>query len=118
MSEGISEISGKCEPTHVLDDRIKLVAMNNQEASRIRGPMERVFLNADVTVASEKLREKFIMVPGDDDHPGALPGFAQNFLQDVVVRLWPKHSPPHCPPIDEIADDVERLALVLTQKVQ
>ena len=62
--------------------------------------------------------EKLIVVPRDVDDPGAFARFAQQFLDDVVMFLRPINPAPQRPDIDQIADDVERLELVVLQKMK
>ena len=48
----------------------------------------------------------------------ALASFAQNFLDHVVVLLRPVNSATQRPDIDQVADDVERIEIVLAQKIE
>jgi hypothetical protein len=58
------------------------------------------------------------VVARDVDNTRAFARFAQNLLDDVIMLLRPVTATAHLPDIDQIADDVEHLEIVLTQKIE
>ncbi len=58
------------------------------------------------------------MVSRDVNHARAFAGFAQDLLDDIVVLLRPIEATPQLPEIDQIADDVERLHLIVTEEIE
>jgi len=71
-----------------------------------------MFGDGDVAVVTAETAEEFVVVPGDIDDAGAFAGFAEEFLDDVVMGLRPVNSAPHLPDIDQVADDVESFEFV------
>ena len=114
----VTKIAGESEPARVLHDRIQFVSMNDQNAPSIGGGMDEVFRDRDVAVVAAEATEEFVVVTGDINDARALARFAQEFLDDVVMLLRPIDSAPHLPDIDQIADDVERLEIVVAQEFQ
>src|SRR5437762_2789634 len=77
-----------------------------------------MFCDRDMAVIAGKVSEKFVVVAGNVNDSRALARFAQKFLDDVVMLLRPIDSPSHLPEIDQIANDVERLEIVIAQEFQ
>src|SRR5947207_13005363 len=71
-----------------------------------------------MAVVAAKAGDEFIVVARDVDDARALARFAEKFLDDVVVLLRPINSAPHLPDVDEIPDEVERLELMVAQKLK
>ena len=44
--------------------------------------------------------------------------FPQNFLDDVIVLLWPITAAAQLPDVDQIADDVESFGFIVAQKIK
>ena len=94
------------------------MSVNNQNATPIRRSMNGMFLNRDVAVIAVKTADELVVVARDVDDPGAFARFPQNFLDDVVVLLRPVKAAAHLPDIDQIAHDIERLEIVVAQKIE
>jgi hypothetical protein len=75
-------------------------------------------LDLDVAIGPTKVSDQLVVIARDINHMRALAGFAQNFLDHVVVRLWPINSAPQRPDVDQVAHDVECLKIVFAQKIQ
>ena len=60
--------------------------------------------------------EKLVVIPGDIDYSRPLARFAKDFLDDVVMLLRPVNTTPERPDVDQIADDIERLEIILLQE--
>jgi hypothetical protein len=61
---------------------------------------------------------KLIVVAGYKNHPVSLARTSQQFLNHIVVGLWPKPPAAQLPAIDDVPDQVEVLARVVPEKVQ
>src|SRR6185312_16421623 len=57
-------------------------------------------------------------ITGNENDAGALAGLAQQLLQNVVVALWPVRSAANFPKIDDVADEIEHLALDGFEKIE
>jgi hypothetical protein len=62
--------------------------------------------------------QRLVVVAGHVDHVRTFARLAQHFLDHVIVRLAPVPAAPELPGVDDVADQVEMLGLVVPQKVQ
>jgi len=58
------------------------------------------------------------VISRDVNNRHALARLAQNLLDHVVVLLWPIATASQLPDVDQIADDVELLAIVIAQELK
>ena len=58
------------------------------------------------------------MVAGNEHHPGAASHLAQQFLDDVVMRLRPVPAGAEAPAIDDVSDKVDSVGLHIPQHIQ
>ena len=61
--------------------------------------------------------QELVVIAGDIDDARALAGLAQQLLDDVVVRLRPVPGTAQPPAVDDIADEIDRLGLVMAQEI-
>ena len=67
---------------------------------------------------AEELAGEFVVVAGHEHHPRAAPDFAQQLLDDVVMRLRPVPAGAQPPAVDDVADQIDRVGLDMAQHVQ
>src|SRR5471032_639282 len=73
----------------------------------------------DVTESQiAELSRGFVVIARNVDHLRAFAGFAQHFLDHVVVRLRPEPAFAQLPSIDDVADQVQVLGIVVAQKIE
>ena len=58
------------------------------------------------------------MIAGNVDDAHALARLAQELLHHVVVRLRPVPTRPELPPVDDVADEVDRIGVMVTEEVE
>jgi hypothetical protein len=58
------------------------------------------------------------VIPRNVNDSCALAAGAENFLDDVVVGLWPVNASPKLPYVDEIPDDVEFFEFVFAEELE
>ncbi len=114
----VAEVTRKREPLHVLHHGVELMTVNGQNALARSGDVNCALCDLDVSVRAAKARDQLIVISRNVNYAGALAGFAQNFLDHVVVLLWPINCPPQRPDVDQVAHDVQRVEVGLAQKVQ
>ena len=61
-------------------------------------------------VVANEITCKFIMVTGDINHTATFANAAQEFLDNVIVGLWPIPSAAQLPAVNDIAHQVQRIA--------
>jgi len=80
--------------------------------------MNGILLDVDIPICATKTSHEFVVISRDVDDAGALPGLAQNFLDDVVMLLRPINSATQRPDIDEISHYIESVEVILTEKIE
>src|SRR5439155_22447621 len=80
--------------------------------------MNGVLLDVDVPISTEEVGYELIVISRNVNYASALTGFTQYFLDDVVMLLRPINSAAKRPDIDEISHYVERLKIILTEKIE
>ena len=117
----VANVACEREPLHPAaagHHHVEFVTVNNQYPLACGGHMDCVLLNLDIPVGATEARHQFVVISRDVNYAGALAGFAENFLDHIVVLLWPVNCAPQRPDIDEIAHDVQRVEIGFAQKVQ
>src|SRR5262249_2448949 len=109
----IAKVARKREPLHVLHYRVQFVAVNYQDALARGGHMNCPLHDLNIPVGAAEARYQFIVISRNVNYACALAGFAQDFLDHVVVFLWPVDCAPQRPDIDQVAHDVERVEVGL-----
>ena len=81
--------------------------------------MDRLLLDAHVAEGElAVLARRLVVIAGDVDDVGALAGLAHDLLDDVIVALRPVPPALQAPAVDDVADEIEVLALVALQEVE
>ena len=93
--------------------------MQNQEALAVGGLVDRVARHHhSAEVYADEVAHPVVVVAGHVDHVHALAGHAQDLLDHVVVRLRPVPARAQLPAVDDVADQIERLALHMADEVE
>ena len=67
---------------------------------------------------ADELAGELVMVARHEDHPRAAAHLAQQFLDDVVVRLRPVPAAAHPPAVEDVADQEVGVGLVVAQEIE
>ena len=116
--ELIANVASKRQPLHVLDNGVEFVAVYDQNSFAGRRDVDGVSLDVDVSVRATEVPDHLVVITRDIDDARAFACFAQNFLNDVVMGLRPVTAAAHRPDVDQVADYVEVLKLVISKKVE
>ena len=107
------------QPLGVLDHAVEVVAMRDPQAPAVHGDVHAVFHHVDAAeVVVQKAARKLVVVARHEDHMAALARAAQQLLHHVVVRLRPVPAAAQLPAVDDVADQIQRFALVFFQKIE
>src|SRR5580698_4864379 len=87
-----------------------------QKTSTIRRGVDRILFNRDATEQPEVTAHMLVVVTGDVDYSSALSAFSKKFLDDVIVFLRPIDATLQSGKVDQIANDIQRLEIVLSKK--
>src|SRR3546814_3874829 len=64
-----------------------------------------------------ELPQHLVVIAGDVDDMGAVLGPLHHTANDGIVPLWPVEASLHPPTINDVADQVERVAVDMVEKV-
>ena len=92
--------------------------MYDENSTIIGGAMDGMFLDRDCAINPVKRTDHLIVISWNVDNSRSFARFPQNLLDDVVMLLRPVTAATHLPDINQIADDVERLEIVLAQEIK
>ena len=102
-----------------MDDGVELVAVDDQEVAAV-GSYVGVAVG-DLDAAEMRALERpqeLVVIAGDVDDARALAALAQQLLDHVVVRLRPVPGAAQPPAVDDVADQIDRLGVVVAQEVE
>src|SRR5271170_4780576 len=94
------------------------MSVKYQNMFTIRSRMYRILLDRDATEQPKVAANRFVVVTGDVDYSSTLSAFSQKLLDDVIVFLRPIDSTLQCGKVDQISNDIQRLKIVFSQKIQ
>src|SRR5580704_2449148 len=94
------------------------MTMEDQKTLTIRSRVYRIFLNRHATEHSEVIAHMFVVVTGDVDYSGTLSTFSKKFLDDVIVVLRPIDATLQSGKVDQVANDIQGLEIVLSKKIE
>src|SRR5690606_24429000 len=119
QGQRVGAVAQDGEPFGVAHDGIELVAMNHEQAAPVRCLVDRLAENADAAqFGAEIAAQQLVMVAGDVDDARAAKRLAQQFLYHLMVRSIPPGAAPQPPAVDDVADQIEMIALGVAEKVE
>jgi len=117
--EVIQRVAHVRQPLGVPDHAVGEVAVHDPQAAAVGQAVHRLVADADAAeVQADELAAELIVIAGHVDDLRALARLAQHLLHDVVVRLRPEQAFFHGPAVDDVADQVQHVGLMMTQEVQ
>ncbi len=115
-------VQGRADPVEEpveVGQSVKLMAVQNEVPFAVGGRMHGPFDQSHrAETHAEKLFEKLIVVAGEKRYAGFLPVLAKQFLDEQIVFFRPKPFPAQLPAINEIADDIQMLALGFAEEIK
>ncbi len=114
----IGPVTQMRQPLGATDDAVETVAMQHPEPLS-RGGFVNGFVG-DLDTAEQPARiiaGEFVMVARHEDHARAAIDLAQHFVDDVLLGGRPVPAALQLPAIDNVADQIERVAFVVDQEV-
>lgn len=100
------------------DHAVEFVAVQNQKPTPVPRFMHGIEPDIDaVKIHAGMLAERLVMVAGNIKHARALLGLVKNPLHDIAVQGRPVKAVPEFPQIDDIADQVKRIAVDMIEKI-
>ncbi len=117
--ELVGRIAEVGQPLGALDHPVEQVAMRDPQPPAVGRDVHAVLHHVDAAeVVLHVAPRELVVVAGHEDHARALAGLAQDLLHHVVVALRPVPAAPQLPAVDDVTDQVQRLAVGGAQEVQ
>jgi hypothetical protein len=117
--EIVSGIAQEREPARVFDHHVEHVAVHDQIAAAVGTFVDRRFHHLDAAeMRAVIIAQELIVVAGQIDETGALAGLAQKLLYHVIMRLRPIPALAQLPTVDNVADQINRVRIMITQEVE
>ena len=119
QDEVIERVADVGQPAGVQHHAVGKVTVHDPQAPPVAQRVHGILPDRHLPeVQSGELPADFVVVAGDVDDMRALARLAQHLLHDVVVRLRPVKRLLQCPAVDDVANEVERVGLVVAQEVE
>jgi len=114
----ISLIAKEREPAVRQHDGVEFVTMRNQQPPPIGGGVDRLTLDLDAAeIHAGELAKHFVVIAGHIDYASAAFRPLHDAPDDVVVRIGPIEFLLHPPAIDDVADQIHRLAVGAVEEI-
>jgi hypothetical protein len=115
----VPPVAREGQPLGVLDHPIELVPVGHQVALAVGRLVDGVAgHHHPAEMHAAEVADAVVVIAGDVDHRDALARQPQHLLHHVVMRLWPEPAGLHLPAVDDIAHQVERVALQHPDELQ
>src|SRR5215467_1055106 len=107
------------EPTRLGHYEVEMIAMDDQVAAAVGAIMDEALCNLDAAeMGAVVLTQKLVVIARHVDHAGAFARLTQQLLDDIVMSLGPIPSRSQAPTVDDVADQVDGIGVVMAQKVE
>src|SRR5262249_51491502 len=111
-------IAEKSEPTRVPNHDIEKITVDHEVALAVGRNVDRVFDHFNAAkMRAVIVTQKLVVIARDVDHVRALARLAQELLYDVVVSLRPVPAAFELPAVDDVADEVDGVGIVVAEKI-
>jgi len=118
QQQPVSRIAQEREPAGVEHDAVECVTMGDQQLAAIDGFMNRFQNQLDAAEGHAGIvAQHLVMVARDEHHAGAAMRHLEDAAHDFVVLIGPVPALAQPPPVNDVANQVERLAFDRAQEI-
>ena len=114
----VADVADVRQPAHVLHHGVQFVPVHDEDFPSVPRAVDGPRHDLDVAEITGKLRDKLVMVSRNVDHPCPFARLAQDFLYDIAVRLRPVAAAAQRPDVDQVADQIEGLELMVAEELE
>src|SRR5262245_26382361 len=115
----VPDVAGHGQPPMAARDPVELVAVHDQEEPAIRHAVDGFARDHDVAeVEVAEPPQVLVVIPRHQRDDGAGARLGEDLVNHVAVELTPARRPLEPPEVDDVADEVEELALVRVEKIE
>ena len=117
--EIVGVVAEQRQPTGVADHHIEQIAVDDEKAPPVGRYMDGLIHHLDAAeMGAIVLTHELVMIARHVDHACAFARLAQQLLHHVVVRLRPVPSGLELPAINNVADQIDQVGVVVAQEIQ
>jgi hypothetical protein len=115
----VGPVAQEREPLGVAHDAVELIAMQDQIALAVGALVDRLAHHLHAAeIQSAIIARSLVVIARHVDDLGAFARLAQDLLDDIVMRLRPEPGAFEPPAIDDVADQIEIIALVMLEEIE
>ena len=119
QAPGIGMVAQLRQPARVLDDAVERIAVRHQQPLAVGGDVDGLVHHLHVAERhAVVVAQRLVVVARDIDDARALARLAQQLLHHVVVALRPEPGALQAPAIDDVADQVDLVGVVVLQEIE
>ena len=117
--EVVGLVAEQRQPARLGDDEIEMVAVDDQVAAAVGALVHGLVLHLDAAeMGAVVLAQELVVIAGQIDDAHALAGLAQELLHHVVVGLRPIPARLELPAVDDVADQIDHVGVVVAHEVE
>ena len=118
QGEFVGPVAEQGEPAGIGDDDVELIPVDDEKAAAVRRFVDHAVHQFDPAEAQAEIAAReLVVVAGQEDDPRALADLAQQLLDHVVMGLGPIPPTSEAPAVDDVADEVDRIGIVVFQEI-
>lgn len=114
----VADIPEVREPAYILNHIVEFMAVHDEKTTSVCGGVNGVFLKCHTGIVAMESGEELVVVAGNINDFSALPAFAEDFLNNIVVILRPVNAPSECPYIDQVSYKIEFLKIRVSEELE
>jgi hypothetical protein len=115
----VGGVAKERQPARVLDHHVEDVAVHDEIAAAVGSLVDRGLDHFDAAkVSTIVIAQEFVVVARHVDHARALARLAQKLLHHVIVILRPVPAGFELPTVDDIADQINGVGVVVAQEIE
>ena len=117
--EIVGPVAEEREPFGMAHDDVEFVAVHDEEVAAVGSGVGDVASDLDAAEGEpDELARELVVIARHEHHARAAPHLAQQLLDHVVVSLRPIEARAHAPAVDDVADEIVGLGIVVAQEVE
>src|SRR5262249_6243021 len=113
----IGLVTEQREPARMPDHDVEQPAPDDGIAAPVDANVDRALGDFDAAEMHAAIfAQELVVIARYVDDTGSFAHFAQELLQHIIMRLWPMPARFELPSVDDVADEINDLCIVMTEK--
>ena len=115
----MAAVAEERQPFGIANDDVELIAVRDEQAQPVGRRVHAVAMDLDAVEARAAIvAQAFVVVARHEHQPRAAAHLVQQGLHHVAVGLRPHRAALDAPEVDDVADQIDGLGLVVLQEIQ